>query len=69
MKKKIVQSSLKLNKKTIGNLNNISGGRPPQSGNCPIEDPQPYTIETICWTKSRDIGSNCWCSSDDSFVC
>ncbi|WP_340198936.1 hypothetical protein [Ascidiimonas sp. W6] len=69
MKKKIVKSSLTLNKKTIGNLNTISGGRPPGSRDCTIVNPGPITIETICWTESRDAGSNCWCSSDDSFAC
>ncbi|XLS27767.1 hypothetical protein ACJD0Z_11235 [Flavobacteriaceae bacterium M23B6Z8] len=73
MKKQIVKGSLKLNKKTIGNLNGIQGGRPPGT-TLPAETQeyrctQPITIETICWTDSRDIASNCWCSSDDSFVC
>ena len=68
MKKKSVKNSLSLNKKTIGNLSGINGGRPPHDGGAPA-DPQPITIETVCWTESRDIASNCWCSSGDSFGC
>mgnify|MGYP000008783178 CR=1 FL=1 len=69
MKKKNQIGKLSLAKKTIGNLSALQGGRPPGSHNCQVADPQPITIETICWTESRDIGSNCWCSSDDSFHC
>ncbi len=72
MKKKIVKSSLKLNKKTISNINGISGGALPGSRNCATNQyrcTQPITIETICWTESRGAGSDCWCSSDDSFAC
>lgn len=70
MKKRKDLAKLSLSKKTIGNLTAISGGRPPKSNNCgdPVA-PEPYTIETICWTQSRDAGSNCWCSSGDSFGC
>ncbi|PTX62919.1 hypothetical protein C8N46_102320 [Kordia periserrulae] len=69
MKKKKQLGKLKLSKKTIGNLSELNGGRPPGSYNCVPYDPQPYTIETVCWTQSRDIASECWCSSDDSFFC
>lgn len=67
MKKKNLKI-LKLNKKSISSFN-VLGGRPPGSHNCDIVDPGPITIETICWTQSRDIASECWCSSDDSFHC
>ena len=69
MKKKKQFGKLSLSKKTIGNLTAINGGRPPGSRNCNQEPPQPITIETICWTESRDIASECWCSSGDSFHC
>jgi len=69
MKKKKQFGKLSLSKKTIGNLTAINGGRPPGSYNCVPVNPEPITIETVCWTQSRDIASECWCSSDDSFHC
>ena len=72
MKKKNLKS-LALNKKSISTLgNNVTAGALPTSRACGAESEfrcGPITIETICWTESRDIASDCWCSSDDSFNC
>lgn len=48
MKKQIQIKKLVLSKKVIGNLNQISGGRPPASRNCatelcPPDDKQGFT--------------------------
>ncbi|AXG71728.1 hypothetical protein KORDIASMS9_03985 [Kordia sp. SMS9] len=70
MKKRKELGKLSLSKKTIGNLTSFTGGRPPTSFDCVPDRPaEPFTIETICWTESRDIASECWCSSGDSFDC
>jgi len=70
MKKKSLKK-LSISKNTISGVGNIHiiGGI--SGGACNPAQPikGPITIETICWTESRDIASDCWCSSDDSFRC
>ncbi len=54
MKKKIVKSSLKLNKKTISNINQINAGALPRSRRCELSETDPVTIEAVCFLESID---------------